>query len=205
MAPSPRYAFGDFVLEPSQQRVRRRDGSALNLTPRLFERPAAVRRKRRRAARQRCADAGAVAGPGGRGQQPEPGHLRSAARARRRPPGQPLHPDRATPRLQVHRRGDRTRGSASARALAHQPRPSLRRRPSRLSSLRSGQAALAAPGTGGQRASMGFARHGVVAVRVARHRKLALRRSSRPWPCCLSSRWHRRLATSCWKWAWPTA
>jgi DNA-binding winged helix-turn-helix (wHTH) protein/TolB-like protein/tetratricopeptide (TPR) repeat protein len=33
---SPRYAFGDFVLEPSQQRVRRRDGSALNLTPRLF-------------------------------------------------------------------------------------------------------------------------------------------------------------------------
>ncbi len=35
--PSPRYAFGDFVLEPSQQRVRRRDGSALNLTPRLFD------------------------------------------------------------------------------------------------------------------------------------------------------------------------
>ena len=36
MGPSPRYAFGDFVLEPSQQRVRRRDGSALSLTPRLF-------------------------------------------------------------------------------------------------------------------------------------------------------------------------
>ena len=33
---SPRYAFGDFVLEPSQQEVRRRDGSALNLSPRLF-------------------------------------------------------------------------------------------------------------------------------------------------------------------------
>ncbi|HEY6355859.1 MAG TPA: winged helix-turn-helix domain-containing protein, partial [Burkholderiaceae bacterium] len=31
-----RYAFGDFVLERSQQQVRRRDGSALNLTPRLF-------------------------------------------------------------------------------------------------------------------------------------------------------------------------
>ena len=33
---SPRYAFGDFVLEPAQQEVRRRDGSALNLSPRLF-------------------------------------------------------------------------------------------------------------------------------------------------------------------------
>jgi DNA-binding winged helix-turn-helix (wHTH) protein/TolB-like protein/Flp pilus assembly protein TadD len=37
MSASPRYAFGDFVLEPSQQRVRRRDGSALSLTPRLFD------------------------------------------------------------------------------------------------------------------------------------------------------------------------
>ncbi|HET7528352.1 MAG TPA: winged helix-turn-helix domain-containing protein [Burkholderiaceae bacterium] len=36
MSASPRYAFGDFVLEPSQQRVRGRDGHALNLTPRLF-------------------------------------------------------------------------------------------------------------------------------------------------------------------------
>jgi DNA-binding winged helix-turn-helix (wHTH) protein/TolB-like protein/tetratricopeptide (TPR) repeat protein len=36
MAVSQRYAFGDFVLERSQQRVRRRDGSNLNLTPRLF-------------------------------------------------------------------------------------------------------------------------------------------------------------------------
>ena len=33
---SPRYAFGDFVLERSQQEVRRRDGSLLNLSPRLF-------------------------------------------------------------------------------------------------------------------------------------------------------------------------
>ena len=31
-----RYAFGDFVLDPTQQRVRRRDGSPLSLTPRLF-------------------------------------------------------------------------------------------------------------------------------------------------------------------------
>ncbi len=30
------YAFGDFVLEPSQQRVRRIDGETLDLTPRLF-------------------------------------------------------------------------------------------------------------------------------------------------------------------------
>src|SRR4249920_3676266 len=37
MSASRRYAFGDFVLEPSQQRVRRRDGSALSLTPRLFD------------------------------------------------------------------------------------------------------------------------------------------------------------------------
>jgi len=33
---APRYAFGDFVLERAQQEVRRRDGSALNLSPRLF-------------------------------------------------------------------------------------------------------------------------------------------------------------------------
>ena len=36
MPASQRYAFGDFVLERSQQRVCRRDGSSLNLTPRLF-------------------------------------------------------------------------------------------------------------------------------------------------------------------------
>jgi DNA-binding winged helix-turn-helix (wHTH) protein/TolB-like protein/tetratricopeptide (TPR) repeat protein len=36
MSASQRYAFGDFVLERSQQRVHRRDGSSLNLTPRLF-------------------------------------------------------------------------------------------------------------------------------------------------------------------------
>jgi len=36
MAVLQRYAFGDFVLEPSQQRVSRRDGKALSLTPRLF-------------------------------------------------------------------------------------------------------------------------------------------------------------------------
>ena len=34
--PPQRYAFGDFVLERSQQQVRHRDGSVLNLTPRLF-------------------------------------------------------------------------------------------------------------------------------------------------------------------------
>lgn len=36
MAMSDRYAFGDFVLERSQQRVLRQDGSELPLTPRLF-------------------------------------------------------------------------------------------------------------------------------------------------------------------------
>ena len=36
MAVSERYAFGDFVLERSQQRVLRSDGSELSLTPRLF-------------------------------------------------------------------------------------------------------------------------------------------------------------------------
>jgi len=36
MAVSDRYAFGDFVLERSQQRVLRHDGSELSLTPRLF-------------------------------------------------------------------------------------------------------------------------------------------------------------------------
>ena len=36
MAVLHRYAFGEFVLEPSQQRVRRLDGETLNLTPRLF-------------------------------------------------------------------------------------------------------------------------------------------------------------------------
>lgn len=33
---SDRYAFGDFVLERSQQRLLRHDGTALNLSPRLF-------------------------------------------------------------------------------------------------------------------------------------------------------------------------
>ena len=33
---SPGYVFGDFVLERAQQEVRRRDGSPLNLSPRLF-------------------------------------------------------------------------------------------------------------------------------------------------------------------------
>lgn len=36
MLVSDRYAFGDFVLERSQQRVLRNDGSELPLTPRLF-------------------------------------------------------------------------------------------------------------------------------------------------------------------------
>lgn len=36
MAASERYAFGDFVLERSQQRVLHRDGAPLVLTPRLF-------------------------------------------------------------------------------------------------------------------------------------------------------------------------
>ena len=36
MLASQRYAFGDFVLEPAQQRLRRLDGQALSLTPRLF-------------------------------------------------------------------------------------------------------------------------------------------------------------------------
>jgi len=36
MAPPERLAFGDFVLESSQQRVRHRDGTPLNLTPRLY-------------------------------------------------------------------------------------------------------------------------------------------------------------------------
>jgi DNA-binding winged helix-turn-helix (wHTH) protein/TolB-like protein/tetratricopeptide (TPR) repeat protein len=36
MPAAQRYAFGDFVLERSQQRVRRRDGSLLDLPPRLF-------------------------------------------------------------------------------------------------------------------------------------------------------------------------
>ena len=36
MLVSDRYAFGDFVLERSQQRVLRSDGSELSLTPRLF-------------------------------------------------------------------------------------------------------------------------------------------------------------------------
>src|SRR4051794_5921282 len=36
MVVSDRYAFGNFVLERSQQRVMRSDGSELSLTPRLF-------------------------------------------------------------------------------------------------------------------------------------------------------------------------
>ena len=36
MPASQRYAFGDFVLERSQQRVLHSDGSTLSLTPRLL-------------------------------------------------------------------------------------------------------------------------------------------------------------------------
>src|SRR3954462_14493171 len=36
MPAAQRYAFGDFVLERSQQRVCHRDGSPLDLPPRLF-------------------------------------------------------------------------------------------------------------------------------------------------------------------------
>jgi len=36
MSAAQRYAFGDFVLERSQQRVRRRNGGSLELPPRLF-------------------------------------------------------------------------------------------------------------------------------------------------------------------------
>ena len=36
MSKANRYAFGDFVLERQQRRVLRRDGTALGLTPRLF-------------------------------------------------------------------------------------------------------------------------------------------------------------------------
>ena len=36
MSAPERYAFGEFVLERSQQRVLRKDGSELALTPRLF-------------------------------------------------------------------------------------------------------------------------------------------------------------------------
>ena len=36
MPPSERHAFGDFVLERSQQRVLHRDGRQINLAPRLF-------------------------------------------------------------------------------------------------------------------------------------------------------------------------
>jgi DNA-binding winged helix-turn-helix (wHTH) protein/TolB-like protein/tetratricopeptide (TPR) repeat protein len=36
VAPSERYGFGDFILERTQQRVLRRDGTDLGLTPRLF-------------------------------------------------------------------------------------------------------------------------------------------------------------------------
>lgn len=36
MTAPERYAFGEFVLERSQQRLCRRDGSTVNLTPRLF-------------------------------------------------------------------------------------------------------------------------------------------------------------------------
>jgi DNA-binding winged helix-turn-helix (wHTH) protein len=37
MPGSERYAFGDFVLERSQRRVLRRDGTALGLTSRQFD------------------------------------------------------------------------------------------------------------------------------------------------------------------------
>ena len=90
-----RYAFGDFVLERSQQRVRRRDGRPLNLTPRLFS---ALLLFVENAGELLDKDALMLAlWPGLVVEENSLSQVvsGSATRTRRRLPRQPLHPDRA--------------------------------------------------------------------------------------------------------------
>ena len=103
---SPRYAFGDFVLERAQQEVRRRDGSALNLSPRLFnalllfvEHAGELLDKD---ALMRALWPGLVVDENSLSQVVS-GLRRALADD---PHGQPLHPDRAPTRLQVRRHRD---------------------------------------------------------------------------------------------------
>ena len=185
-----------------------------SLSPRLFSALLLFVENAGRVARQRCPDAGAVAGPGGRGEQPEPGHLGPAARARRRPRGSRYI--QTVPRrgfrfiatvtdVAGRRRPSTPAGGndrvAAARFSAVRPR---RRRPSSLRTDRSASApASARVRRGGagcawrwrrRRREPGWRRAG---GRRAVRRAPALRRRPRRWPCCRSSRWRRKRATSC--------
>ena len=163
-----------------------------------------------------------VAGPGGRREQPEPGGLQPAPCARRRPRGQPLHPDRAAPRLQVRRHRDGAAGADGDGSTLHatpeeSPQTRFRclrpmsppfSRPRPTQPARTGEAHASTRRhwlhlvlIGGAAASLGAVGFGQRAVRSAP----AAQARPRRWPCCRSSRWRRKRATSCWKWAWPTA
>jgi DNA-binding winged helix-turn-helix (wHTH) protein len=193
MSPSQRYAFGDFVLERSQQQVRRRDGSDLNLSPRLFS-----------ALLLFVENAGALLDKDALMQALWPGlvvednSLSQIISSLRRALADDTHDSRYI--QTVPRRGFRF--IATVTELPDPSLPPDRRRPMPAGgSCRTSDACcawhwrLALPRVwqawgGGYRA-----------VR----RKQAPRRRYRPWLSCPSSRWCPRLATSCSKWAWPTA
>ena len=126
MSASQRYAFGDFVLERSQQRVRRRDGSALNLSPRLFsalllfvENAGALLDKD---ALMRALWPGLVVEENSLSQV-----VSGLRRALADDPRQPLHPDGAPPRLQVHRPGDSAAGPVGGQERRRNRRGKQRR------------------------------------------------------------------------------
>jgi DNA-binding winged helix-turn-helix (wHTH) protein len=212
---APRYAFGDFVLERAQQEVRRRDGSALDLSPRLFnalllfvEHAGELLDKD---ALMRALWPGLVV---------DENSLSQVVSGLRRA----LADDPVASRYiqTVPRRGfrfvatvttppERTATSMTqpvatkSRCSRFMPPPEAAPPPP---AQRAGRSAAS---TGG----IGCAWHwsaapprawvlpacGRRAVRCAP----AARDRPRRWPCCLSSRWRRKRATSCSKWAWPTA
>ena len=217
MSAAQRYAFGDFVLERSQQRVRRRDGSPLELPPRLFsalllfvENAGTLLDKD---ALMRALWPGLVV---------EENSLSQVISGLRRALDDDSHDSRYI--QTVPRRGFRFIAPVTelpdstapehlpAAAIASGRTPSRCRHP--LPSLQSGRqlTATADPCQAGGACcgslwplvlprSWEVRRGGYRAGR----REMVPQRSSRHWPCCLSSRCSPMRVTNCWKSAWPIA
>jgi len=206
---SPRYAFGDFVLEPSQQEVRRSDGSALNLSPRLFnalllfvEHAGELLDKD---ALMRALWPGLVV---------DENSLSQVVSSLRRALGDDPVASRYI--QTVPRRGFRfiatvttlpdptaartTRQTTPEESLqtASLPPPDVA---TPLAPATDAPASVGEPNASVRRHWLRLVLIGLWAARGAP----AARARPRRWPCCRSSRWRRKRATSCWKWEWPRA
>ena len=224
--PAPdRYAFGDFVLERSQQRVLHRDGTLVNLTPRLFS---ALLLLAERAGELLDKDTLMLAlWPG---LVVEENNLSQVISGLRRALGDDTQGSRYI--QTVPRRGFRfiatvteladeaapatapvdvpgnlpdtapgttpAMPAAAAPPAAPPPAQRGRRQSDKRRSLQVLLAAGLAAGLAGAGWWSGAAR---AVVGQPQHRAPGARR----WRCCRSSRWWPRAATSCSKSAWPTA